>query len=283
MAIYNGTDRYVVYYNGQRYVDSLTKPKCPSLNQAAIFSLIKPNDDFLLRLYAWSTISTRSNPEKPTIGQDATTSCYRAITGRFLIDGYTINSLTASLSGITNNTLKNFWFLYENDYIHWKAGSADTSITNYSTMLLDPAWLTKDGYYDGDTDRIPVDFTWFNEHTSLYEMKDWSVVFHNGTNYSNIVITLTPSSDFNAGKLPKTISFEFMHGGAPLTTSAITISNSAAQTFSSTLWTSQITDISNWIVHIYVLDQGATYSSSITLSNPGFNTVISLSSGTFGI
>jgi hypothetical protein len=30
MAIYNGTDRYVVYYNGQRYVDSLTKPKLPN-------------------------------------------------------------------------------------------------------------------------------------------------------------------------------------------------------------------------------------------------------------
>lgn len=94
---------------------------------------------------------------------------------------------------------------------------------------------------------------------------------------------MTPSSDFNVGKLPKTISFEFVHGGAPLTTSAITISNSAVQTFSSTLWTSQITDISDWIVYIYVLDQGATYSSSITLSNPGFNTVIPLSSGTFGI
>jgi hypothetical protein len=29
MAIYKDGVRYVVYYNGTRYVDSLTKPKCP--------------------------------------------------------------------------------------------------------------------------------------------------------------------------------------------------------------------------------------------------------------
>lgn len=30
MAIYKDGVRYVVYYNGNRYVDSLTKPKCPN-------------------------------------------------------------------------------------------------------------------------------------------------------------------------------------------------------------------------------------------------------------
>jgi hypothetical protein len=30
MAIYNGTNRFVIYQNGQRFVDQLTKPKCPN-------------------------------------------------------------------------------------------------------------------------------------------------------------------------------------------------------------------------------------------------------------
>ena len=32
MAIYKDGVRYVVYYNGNRYVDSLTKPKCPNVD-----------------------------------------------------------------------------------------------------------------------------------------------------------------------------------------------------------------------------------------------------------
>ena len=44
MAIYKDGVRYVVYYNGTRYVDSLTKPKCPNFN--TLFSVYQTGHSY---------------------------------------------------------------------------------------------------------------------------------------------------------------------------------------------------------------------------------------------
>ena len=44
MAIYKDGVRYVVYYNGTRYVDSLTKPKCPNFD--TLFSVYQTDHNY---------------------------------------------------------------------------------------------------------------------------------------------------------------------------------------------------------------------------------------------